>query len=156
MQETWEKWVQSLGQEDPQEEYMATYSSILTWRIPWTEPSGLQSMGSQRIGHDLVTLHACPRYKATFNVPGKQRVGRPEHRETRAPYPASQPAPWNVPWDFCFSPPIFWNLLPSLLGLPQSRIFPFYLHLRLYLHLQPFYTIWSIDPVCTPVLRELP
>ena len=41
--------VQSLGQEDPLEEDMATHSSILAWRIPWTEePGGLQSMGSQK------------------------------------------------------------------------------------------------------------
>ena len=46
MQETW---VQSLGQEDPLEKGMATHSSILAWRSPWTEkPGGLQSMGSQR------------------------------------------------------------------------------------------------------------
>ena len=46
-----ETWVQSLGQEDPLEEGMATHSSILAWRIPWTEePSGLQSIGSQRVG----------------------------------------------------------------------------------------------------------
>ena len=46
MQETW---VQSLGCEDPLEKGMATHSSILAWRIPWTEePGGLQSMGSQR------------------------------------------------------------------------------------------------------------
>ena len=45
--------VQSLGQEDPLEEKMATHSSILAWRIPWIEgPGGLQSMGSQRVGHD--------------------------------------------------------------------------------------------------------
>jgi len=50
MQETW---VQSLGQEDPLEKGKATHSSILTWRIPWTEePGGLQSMESQRVGHD--------------------------------------------------------------------------------------------------------
>ena len=42
-----------LGREDPLEEGMATHSSILTWRIPWTEePGGLKSMGSQRVGHD--------------------------------------------------------------------------------------------------------
>ena len=46
-------WVQSLGQEDPLEEGMATQSSILGWRIPWTEePGGLQSMGSQRAGYN--------------------------------------------------------------------------------------------------------
>ena len=43
--------VQSLGQEDPLGKEMATHSSILAWRIPWTEePEGLQSMGSQRVG----------------------------------------------------------------------------------------------------------
>ena len=49
----WETWVRSLGREDPLEKEMATYSSILAWRIPWTEePSVLQSTGSQRVGHD--------------------------------------------------------------------------------------------------------
>ena len=53
MQETQ---VQSLGQEDPLEKEMATHSSILAWRIPWTEePGGLQSTGSQRVGHDRAT-----------------------------------------------------------------------------------------------------
>ena len=46
-------WVPSLGQEDPLEEDMATHSSILTWRIPQTDDhGGLQSMGSQKAGHD--------------------------------------------------------------------------------------------------------
>ena len=50
MQETG---VQSLGQEDALEKEMATRSSILAWRIPWTEePGGLQSLGSQRVGHN--------------------------------------------------------------------------------------------------------
>ena len=45
--------VRSLGQEDPLEEVMATQSSILAWEIPWTEePGGLQSVESQRVGHD--------------------------------------------------------------------------------------------------------
>ena len=49
-------WVQSLGLEDPLEKEMATHSCILAWEIPWTEkPGGLQSMGSQRVGHDLAT-----------------------------------------------------------------------------------------------------
>ena len=53
MQETW---VQSLGREDSLEEEMVTHSSILAWGIPWTEePGGLQSMGSQRVGHNLAT-----------------------------------------------------------------------------------------------------
>ena len=48
-----EMWVQSLGREDPLEEGMAACSSILAWRVPWTEePGGLQSMGSHGVGHD--------------------------------------------------------------------------------------------------------
>ena len=53
MQETHETRVSSLGREDPLEKEMATHSSILAWKIPWTEePGGLQSTGSQRAGHD--------------------------------------------------------------------------------------------------------
>ena len=49
----WETWVQSLGWEDPLENEMATHSSTLAWKIPRTEEAGsLQSMGSQRVGHD--------------------------------------------------------------------------------------------------------
>ena len=49
----WEIQVRSLGQEDPPEKGMATHSSTLAWRIPWTEePGGLQSMGSQKVRHD--------------------------------------------------------------------------------------------------------
>ena len=52
IQKLQEVWVQSLGQEDPLEEEMATHSSILAWRIPWREePGGLQSTGLQRVGH---------------------------------------------------------------------------------------------------------
>ena len=59
MQEPQEMQVQTLGREDPLEEQMATHSSILAWRIPWTEePSGLQSMGLQRVRHDWATMHA--------------------------------------------------------------------------------------------------
>ena len=48
-----ESWIPSLGQEDPLEKGMATHSSFLAWRIPWTEePGRLQSMGLQRVGHD--------------------------------------------------------------------------------------------------------
>ena len=48
----WETWVGCLGWEDPLEEGMATHSSILAWRIPWTEEPSLQTMGSQRVKHD--------------------------------------------------------------------------------------------------------
>ena len=59
-----EAWIQSLGGEDPVEKGMSTHSSILAWRITWTEErGGLQSMGSQRVGHDWVT-------NTTYAVPG--------------------------------------------------------------------------------------
>ena len=49
----WETQVRCLGQEDPLEKEMVTHSSILAWRIPWTEePGGVQSMGLQRVRHD--------------------------------------------------------------------------------------------------------
>ena len=54
-----ESWVRSLGQENPLEKGMATHSSILAWRIPWTEePGELQPMESQRVRQDLVSEHA--------------------------------------------------------------------------------------------------
>ena len=53
-----EAWVQSLGWVDPLEEGMATHSSVLAWKIPWTEdPGGLQSVGLQRVGQNLTTEH---------------------------------------------------------------------------------------------------
>ena len=49
----WENWVRSLGQEDPLEKEMATHSSTLAWKIPWTgEPGRLQSLGLQTVRHD--------------------------------------------------------------------------------------------------------
>ena len=61
MQETW---VRALGGEAPLEEGMATHSSILAWKMPWTEePSRLQFMGSQRVGHDSVTEHKGPGFR---------------------------------------------------------------------------------------------
>ena len=57
MEEMWQDlWVRSLGLEDPLEREMATHSSILAWEVPRTEETGrLQSMGSQRVRHDLGT-----------------------------------------------------------------------------------------------------
>ena len=55
-QEMQETRIRSLGREDPLEKEMATHSSVCAWKIPWTEEPGRpQSMGSQRVGHDLAT-----------------------------------------------------------------------------------------------------
>ena len=62
--------VRPLGWEDPLEKEMATHSSIFAWRIPWTEkPLGLQSMGSQRAGHDLATKQQQPEVQNDNNNP---------------------------------------------------------------------------------------
>ena len=64
MQESWD---QSLGWEGPLEKGMATHSSILAWEIPWTEKSGeLQSVGLQRVGHELVTESPSPFLQISF------------------------------------------------------------------------------------------
>ena len=65
MQETW---IQSLGREDPLEKEMATHSSTLAWKIPWMEdPGRLQSMGSQRVGHDRATSLSLSLYEVASN-----------------------------------------------------------------------------------------
>ena len=60
-----ETWVRSLGREDPLEKEMPTHSSILAWRVPWAEePGGLQSTGSQRVGHHSDFTH----FKVWFKI----------------------------------------------------------------------------------------
>ena len=66
MQETW---VRFLGGEDPLEEGTATHSSILAWRIPWTEePGGLQTTGSQRVGHNWSDLAHTQRFAQWYHL----------------------------------------------------------------------------------------
>ena len=71
VQEMQEAWVQSLGQEDPLKEEMATHSSILDWKIPWmVEPGGLQSLGLQRVKHDWAHgMHTLPSHGSLNSVP---------------------------------------------------------------------------------------
>ena len=58
-----------MGQEHPQEKEMATHSSILAWKIPWTEePGRLQSMGSRRVGHDLAVKQQHRYYRILFSA----------------------------------------------------------------------------------------
>ena len=73
-----EIWVWSLGEEDPLEKGMATHSSILAWSIPWTElTGGLQSMGSQRVGHNWATN---TNYRNTASFWPGERVNRNQRR----------------------------------------------------------------------------
>ena len=73
--ETQEMRVWSLGLEDPLEEEMATHSRILAWAIPWTEkPGELQSMGSQRVGHDWVTEHTSSQWPWYTASSSRERI----------------------------------------------------------------------------------
>ena len=80
--------VRSLGWEDPLEKGMATHSSILAWRIPWKEePGRLQSMGSQRVGHDFIfTFHQCFR-RGIGTLRGKLK----EVSRKKEPYNMAEP-----------------------------------------------------------------
>ena len=81
-------WIRSLGQEDPLEEGLATHSSILAWRIPWTEdPGGLQSIGSQRVGHDLSDLSCmqCVFYTTAFLQKSLRVAGLHSHKNRTRP-----------------------------------------------------------------------
>ena len=70
MQKIQETQVQSVGWEDTMEEGMATHSSTLAWKIPWTkEPGRLQSLGSQRVWHDWVNEHTHPPTQWKYKVP---------------------------------------------------------------------------------------
>ena len=72
-----ETWVWFLGWEDPLEQEMAIHSSTLAWKIPWMEPDRLQSMGSQRIGHNWATSLSLPDFSAvtdTIRVHHSSRV----------------------------------------------------------------------------------
>ena len=109
-----ESCVRSLGWEDPLEKEMATHSSILTWRIPWTEkPGRIKSMGSQRVGHDWVNeqQHGCLCAQLLSHV-----------RHFAVPWTVARQAP--RPWDFSIQE--YWNRLqsPSSGDLPHPEIKP--------------------------------
>ena len=79
--------VRSLGQEDALEEGMATHSGILAWKIPWTEePRRLQSIGSQRVGHDWRTAHTHMRAHTHTHTHGWDKEVRIRHEKTCAIY----------------------------------------------------------------------
>jgi len=85
-----ETWILSLGQEDLLEKEMATHSSILAWRIPWTEePGGLQSTGSQRVGHDWAISLTHSVYMCQFQSPNSSHSPYPRHAHTSVFYSVS-------------------------------------------------------------------
>ena len=75
----WETWVQSLGWQDPLEKGTATHSSILAWRLPWTEELGrLQSMGSQRVRHNWATFTFIIRFQNEWEGNDKLLTPHPQ------------------------------------------------------------------------------
>ena len=77
-----EMWIQSLGQEDPLEEGMATHSRILAWRIPCTEkPGGLQSTGTQRVGGDTKSRTRLERLSISTTILKNKEQGPPEETQ---------------------------------------------------------------------------
>ena len=114
MQEMQETWVRSLGGEDPLKKGMATHSSILAWRIPWTEePGGLQAIGLQRVGHNWAT-------NITFTIVYKIQLF------CCFVLSLMDPAPWLTLSAVCF-----WNYMPCLCSLsglcqffPCGSVFP--------------------------------
>ena len=111
MQETQETWVQSLGREDPVEEYMATHSSIIAREISLTEEAGrLQAMGSQRVKHNLATKHTECERSRTWQVEkgncdastplGALELKWPTQLSFYTPSPtiSGYRPPWKWPW----------------------------------------------------------
>ena len=98
----WETWVWSLGWEDPLEKEMTTHSSILARRIPWMEkPGGLQSRGSQRVGHDWVTSLSLSLWGGAN---GKELACQCWRRKRHG----FNPWVWKIPWRGAWQPtPVF-------------------------------------------------
>ena len=115
MQEMQKTQVRSLGQEDPLEEEMATHSSILSWRIPWTEESGrLQSMGLQRVGHNWATEHT----HRSSNWSSHSIL----FHTSRFPSPTTTISTTSLPFAPCFSDLVTSTLssIPFLKGIRMS------------------------------------
>ena len=102
-------WVWSLGWEDSLEESMATHSSILAWRIPWTEERGrLQSIGSQRVGHDWSDLAAAAASIRKFGFPGGASSKEPTCQCRRHKRRRFNPWVRKIPWRWAWQPiPVF-------------------------------------------------
>ena len=120
-------WVQSLGLEDPLEKEIATHSSILSWRILWTEePGGLQSTGSERVGHNWRIHTSFKTLILALGSPSLLSTVQP-HAKTFWPYFSQHPplAPgafWALPLEtegrnhLCAS----WNILSVVFGQKQG------------------------------------
>ena len=127
MQEMQDTWVQSLGWEDLLEEGMATHSSILAWKIPWTEePSGLQSMRSQWVRHNWAPTHIQEEEETLITVSGSlspegQNTAR---KQLTANLKEGLYQTLNIPgpWLWTSQPPKLWEINFCCLS-HQSMVF---------------------------------
>ena len=119
-------WVQSLGWEDALEEGMAAHSSILAWRIPWTEePDGLQSMGSQRVRLFVIPQTVAGQAPLSMGILQARKlewVAMPSSRESSQPRPRTPALQADsLPSEPAGKPPLFWISFPfrSLQSIEQ-------------------------------------
>ena len=122
----WERWIWSLGGEDPLEEEMATHSSILAWRIPWTA-GGLQFLGLHRVGHDWSNL--VPTYCNQFSRSIMSNSLRPNGlQHARLPCRSPTPGACSISCPLCWwCQPTFSSsvvLFSCLQSFPASGSFP--------------------------------
>ena len=133
-----EIWVQSLGWEDPLEKEMAIHSSTIAWKIPWTEePGRLQSMGSQRVGHDWATSLSLSKGfmpRGTFQCAGHCGESLLTHAPTGDPLTLAgsfcsvscrltAPLPWVLVCPkFCLCPPSLESLFSPVLWKAYNQI----------------------------------
>ena len=123
-----ERWVPSLGGEDPMEKGMATHSGILAWRIPWTEePGGIQSMGSQRVGHNWSDVACTTESKSEETLREWERE-RDRVREQSWHFEPLDPVepeatPWASKVPFCLSVLDFWYLESSAWANTERCLF---------------------------------
>ena len=163
-----ETWVQSLSQEDPLEKEMAPHSSTLAWKIPrMEEPSRLQSMGSQRVGHDWVTsLHSKETTVSGYAVP-KYIIINPETILSSQPWAGPGMDAWGISASICVSsfglrePSSFQSLSsPSIrwgMGINMSEIRGFWM--KAFLRFKRHLCGWAPlpNPLQSPLnLKSLP
>ena len=132
-----ETWVQSLGQEDPLEKRMATHSSILAWRIPWTEePGGLQFMGLQRVRHNwatntLTNMECVLLIFFLISLNTKHNIGYMvfvQYFHNKNSIADNSIQPQSLPLCHCHSHTTFlkhWSSFNSLLPIPVYMLCPF-------------------------------
>ena len=125
----WETQVRSLGREDPLEKEMATHSSTIAWKIPWTaEPGRLQSMGLQRVRHDWAT-----RLVGIGHSPGETRCKLPEFSRSGVIWDAlnfsGKEFLWQGTWNVVNQGKVTGDLVPRVFTGDWSHMLPLAWHI---------------------------